>query len=175
MLVLLVSISVLFVAATVAVIITRSRVAEWRLPGQHGLPWSIFASTACLAVVSGLLHATRRAILANRFSRAVLLLRATIAAALVFVGTQAFSVRELTQSEGVFATQTLFVFSFDLLVGLHALHVIGGFVPLTIVHGKAMRREYSSSRHAGLTFCTQYWDYLGVIWLVLLATLTWMA
>lgn len=172
---LLVSISVLFLAATVAVLITRSRVPHWRLPGQHGLPWSIFASTACLAVVSGLLHAARRATSANRFTRVVLLLRATIGVALIFVGTQALSVRELTHSEGAFATQTLFVFSFDLLVGLHALHVIGGFVPLTIVHGKAMRREYSSSRQAGLAFCTQYWDYLGLIWLVLLATLGWIA
>ncbi len=58
-----------------------------------------------------------------------------------------------------------------MLTGLHALHVIGGFVPLLVVLGKAKRREYSSSNHEGVKLCAQYWDYLGVIWTILLSVL----
>jgi len=58
-----------------------------------------------------------------------------------------------------------------MLTGLHAVHVIGGFVPLLVVQAKARRREYSSSNHEGVKLCAQYWDYLGVIWLILIAVL----
>ena len=67
--------------------------------------------------------------------------------------------------------RTLYGFTFYMLTGLHALHVIGGFVPLVIVLNKAKGREYSSSNHEGVKLCAQYWDYLGVIWLCLLSVL----
>ena len=54
---------------------------------------------------------------------------------------------------------------------MHALHVLGGFVPLGIVIHHASRRQYSSSQHEGLSLCAQYWHYLGVVWLILAAML----
>jgi cytochrome c oxidase subunit 3 len=87
---------------------------------------------------------------------------------------QAFNARQLAAHEGVQASQALFVFCYDLLVGLHAAHVLGGFVPLMLIHGRLMRRDYSSSRHDGVTFCVQYWHYLGVVWLLLLGILVWV-
>jgi cytochrome c oxidase subunit 3 len=66
---------------------------------------------------------------------------------------------------------TLFAFTFYLLTGLHAAHVLGGFVPLGIVLHRAGEREYSSSRYDGVRFCVWYWHYLGVIWLVLLTVM----
>jgi heme/copper-type cytochrome/quinol oxidase subunit 3 len=51
------------------------------------------------------------------------------------------------------------------------LHVIGGFVPLCVAINKARRREYSSSNHEGVKLVTQYWDYLGGVWLVLVGVL----
>jgi heme/copper-type cytochrome/quinol oxidase subunit 3 len=58
-----------------------------------------------------------------------------------------------------------------LLTGVHALHVLGGFVPLGFVVHHALRRQYSSSSHEGLTLCAQYWHYLGAVWLVLVSML----
>jgi cytochrome c oxidase subunit 3 len=174
MVVLLISISVLFVAATLAVIITRRQVEVWRMPGQSGLPWGTAASTLLLGVVSVSLQRALLAIRSNRFTRCLQSWRWAAGAALAFLFMQALNARELLQAEGAFATRSLFLFSYDLLVGLHALHVLGGFVPLVLVHGKVTRRDYSSSRYAGLLFCVQYWHYLGVIWLLLLATLAWI-
>jgi cytochrome c oxidase subunit III len=171
MVILMVSISVLFFAACVAVIITRHQVQLWRLPGQRGLPWGTGASSLVLVVVSGLLQRALRAIRANRFTSCLQSWRWAGAAALAFLFLQALNARQLLQAEGSFATRSLFVFSYDLLVGLHAVHVLGGFVPLMLVHTKIARGEYSSSRHSGLLFCVQYWHYLTVIWLILLVTL----
>jgi cytochrome c oxidase subunit 3 len=58
-----------------------------------------------------------------------------------------------------------------MLTGLHAAHVLGGFIPLGIVLGRADRRRYSSSEHEGPRLCRQYWDYLFVVWVILLTAL----
>jgi len=68
----------------------------------------------------------------------------------------------------------LYPFTFYMLTGLHAAHVVGGFIPLGITIGNARRRRYTSSHYEGVWLCRQYWDFLGVVWVVLLATL-WIA
>ena len=172
--VLLVSLSVLFLAACAAVIITRLQVRVWRSPGHAGLPWGAAASTVLILGVSWQLQTALRAIRTNAFDLCARSLRWAGIGALAFLFAQAINARYLIDLEGQLATQSLFVFSYGLLVGLHAAHVVGGFVPLAIVQGRVQRREYSSSRHAALLFCVQYWHYLAVVWLVLLATLAWV-
>jgi cytochrome c oxidase subunit 3 len=172
---LLVSISVLFVAASVAVLITHAQAPAWRASEQHGLPWSTALSTALLALVSAQLQLGLVAIRSNRFTTCLTRLRQGSYAAAGFLFVQAWNARQLFALQAQSSTRALFLFSYGLLVGLHALHVLGGFVPLFLVQNKVARRDYSSSRHAGLTFCVQYWHYLGVIWLGLLATLAWVA
>jgi cytochrome c oxidase subunit 3 len=174
MLILLVSISVLFVAATMAVLISRAQVPSWRPPDRHGLPWGTAASTALLAVVSVELQRALLAVRSNRLASCQKHLRGGMLAAIGFLVAQAWNARQLFDGEGPAAHRSLFLFSYGLLVGLHALHVLGGFVPLALVQSKVARHEYSSSRHAGLSFCVQYWHYLGVVWLVLLAALFWI-
>jgi cytochrome c oxidase subunit 3 len=174
MTVLMVSLSVLFVAASLAVIITHHQAEVWRAPERHGLPWGTALSTLALVVVSWQLQAAVVAIRGNRFTESVRGWRRGAAAALIFLLVQALNARHLVAIEGTHATQTLFLFCYDLLVGLHAAHVLGGFIPLGMVHARLLRRDYSSSRHDGMTFCVQYWHYLGIVWLVLLGVLLWV-
>lgn len=174
MIVLFISLTVLFLAASIAVIITRHQVETWRLPGQRGLPWGTLVSTVLIGATSWQLQAALRAIRGNDFTACGRGLRWGGGTALGFLFVQAFNARQLLLIEGELASSSLFVFSYDLIVGLHALHVLAGFVPLGIVLWRVQRQEYSSSRHSGLLFCVQYWHYLAVIWLFLLATLTWL-
>jgi cytochrome c oxidase subunit 3 len=171
---LLVSISVLFLAASVAVLITHAQAPDWRAAERLGLPWGTALSTALLGVISVQLQLALGAIKTNRFTTCLARLRRSSYAAAGFLFAQAWNARQLFASQGTSANRTLFLFSYGLLVGLHAAHVLGGFVPLVVVQNKVARRDYSSSRHAGLTFCVQYWHYLSVIWLLLLATLAWV-
>jgi heme/copper-type cytochrome/quinol oxidase subunit 3 len=171
---LLVSISVLFLAATIAVLIARSRVPSWRPPDRHGLPWGVAGSTALLGIVSVELQRALIAIRRNRSASCQTHLRWGSLGAIAFLVVQAWNTRRLFDSEGPQAHRSLFIFSYGLLVGLHALHVASGVVPLGIVLGRVARHDYSSSRHAGLLFCVQYWHYLGVVWLALLAALFWI-
>jgi cytochrome c oxidase subunit III len=174
MIVLLVSISVLFVAASLAVLITHHQAPLWRPPAHRGVPWGTAASTLVLGVLSWQLQTALVAIRANRFTKCLDGWRRGTAAAVIFLCAQAFNVRRMAELEGGHASTTLFMFCYDLLVGLHAAHVVGGFVPLLIVHGRLMRRDYSSSRHDGVSFTVQYWHYLGIVWLMLLGVLIWV-
>ena len=174
MVVLLVSISVLFVAASLGVLITNHQAQLWRAPDREGLPWGTALSSLLLGVVSWQVQSALGAIRSNRFTASLKRWRRGAAAAALFLVVQALHARELTTLEGDYAARTLFVFCYDLLVGLHAAHVIGGFIPLGLVHARLVRRDYSSSRHDGMTFCVQYWHYLGVVWLLLLGVLVWV-
>jgi cytochrome c oxidase subunit III len=171
MILLLVSISVLFVAANIAVLITHAQAPADPRPG---LPWGTALSSVLLVLVSVELQRGLVAMRSNRFTSCLRCLRLATLAAIAFLAAQAWNARELLAFEGVPAARKLFYFSYGLLVGLHALHVLGGFVPLLVVQSKIVRREYSSSRHAGLTFCVQYWHYLGIVWVLLLGTLLWI-
>jgi heme/copper-type cytochrome/quinol oxidase subunit 3 len=174
MLLVLVSISVLFVAAGVAVLVTRAQAPAATLAGVHSLPWGVAASTAFLVALSWVLQRSVAAIRANRFEQCQRDLLFGGLFALAFLVGQALNVNHVIASEAGVEPHSLFLVAFFLLIGVHALHVVGGLVPLGFVYLKLVRREYSSSRYEGLKLCVQYWHYLGVVWLLLLLTLIWV-
>jgi cytochrome c oxidase subunit III len=166
-----VAIGVIFVATLVAYVITRVQVERWRPAGSPGLPVGLVGSTLLIFGVSG---SMQRALTNIRDNKQHALRRSLVlglAFAVAFVVGQAFNWLEMFTAQTAASQHTLFAFSFYLLTGLHALHVVGGFVPLAIVMHRAREREYSSSRYDGVRFCVWYWHYLGVIWLVLLSVM----
>ena len=69
-------------------------------------------------------------------------------------------------------TQKAYVLtSFYVLTGIHALHVIGGLVPLGVITINAFRGAYGPGDHAGIGYCATYWHFLDGVWLILFATL----
>jgi cytochrome c oxidase subunit 3 len=53
------------------------------------------------------------------------------------------------------------------LVVLHALHVIGGLIPLCVTTIRAFKGRYDHEVYEGVTLCTMYWHFLDVVWLAL--------
>lgn len=165
-----VTIGVLFAATLVAYVVTRNNAKLWH-PATSGLPAGLFVSTALLVLVSlGMQHAVN-SIAHNRHDSLRRGLYFGLTFAFAFLVVQAMNWVQVIRSQAVLPHPTLFAFTFYLLTGLHAAHVIGGFVPLGIVLYRAGEREYSSSRYDGVKFCVWYWHYLGVIWLVLLTVM----
>jgi len=171
MIVLFGTLSMLFGASVVGYLITRSQNDVWKTASMPGLPLGLVASSVLLAALSGAMHVALRAVRQNRFERLQRALSVALLLGLAFVVGQAENWRSMYAAAIATDARTLYAFTFYMLTGLHALHVIGGFVPLLVVLGKAKRREYSSSNHEGVKLCLQYWDYLGVIWLILLGVL----
>lgn len=171
MIVLFGTLSMLFGASVVGYLITRSQNDVWKTASMPGLPLGLVASTILLAGLSVAMHVALRAVRQNRFERLQRALSVALLLGLAFVVGQAENWRAMYAAAIATDARTLYAFTFYMLTGLHAAHVVGGFVPLLVVSGKAKRREYSSSNHEGVKLCLQYWDYLGVIWSILLGVL----
>ena len=165
------SLTMLFGASIVGYLITRSQNDIWKTATMPGLPLGLIVSTLLLAALSVAMHRALRAVRENGFERLQRSLMLALFLGVAFVMAQALNWRVMFAATTATDARTLYGFTFYMLTGLHALHVLAGFVPLHVALNKAKRREYSSSNHEGIKLCTQYWDYLGVVWCVLLGVL----
>jgi cytochrome c oxidase subunit III len=168
MIFLLVSLGVLFLGSVIAYLLTYNNNPNW----QHihfGWPWGLAAATLILAAISVSFETSLRAIRRNQQARLLRSLYAGAGFAILFLGMQVFNWSEIKQLNPTGTAHVLALFSFYLLTGLHAAHVLGGFVPLGLVIYRTTQREYSSSRYEGVRLLTQYWHFLGLVWLGLLA------
>ncbi|NJN64048.1 MAG: heme-copper oxidase subunit III, partial [Acidobacteria bacterium] len=68
-------------------------------------------------------------------------------------------------------SKTLFGFSFYVLTGLHALHVVAGLIQLAVVTVRAGQGRYTAESHGAIWYSVMYWHFLDVAWLVLYAAL----
>ena len=171
LLILMVSMTVLFTATIIAYVWTRLINPVWKTPEMPELPLGLFGSTVMITGLSVAMHRAVRDVRQNRNESLVRDLWLALAFGVAFLLGQALNWR--TMAPGLYAgvPHPLYPFTFYMLTGLHAAHVLGGFIPLGIVISRARRRLYTSSEHEGVRLCRQYWDYLGVVWLVLLGTL----
>jgi cytochrome c oxidase subunit 3 len=174
LIVLMVSMSVLFTASIVAYLYTRSQNPVWKTPDMPELPHGLFGSTAMLAGLSAAMHRASFDIKKNKNESLLRDLWLALAFAVAFLLGQVLNWSAMAPGLQANVPHPLYPFTFYMLTGLHAAHVVGGFIPLGIVIARAQRRLYTSSEHEGVRLCRQYWDYLGVVWLVLLVTM-WIA
>jgi len=168
MIVLYCSMSVLFLATIIGFWFTRVTSPHYRAPGLPDLPKGLLLSTLLIGLTSLCIWQAQLGIKRNQLEGLKRWLYAAGALASLFLLTQTanwFVMRPPSDAN------SLYIATFFLLTGVHALHVLGGFFPLGFVLYHAVRRHYSSSSHEGLTLCAQYWHFLGAVWLVLVGTL----
>ena len=56
---------------------------------------------------------------------------------------------------------------FYVLIGCHALHVLGAVIWLSIVVGKALLGKFSSEENTGVETCMIYWVFVVALWPIL--------
>jgi len=170
MTVFLASLSVLFLASLVGYLIVRSRAATWPPEGSAGLPGSLWLSTAVIVAASFAVHAALTGIRRGNPTRLLVGLLATAALGVAFLVLQAFNWLELV-SRDVSPGRDLYGFTFYMLTGLHAAHVVGGLIPLGITVVRAFLGKYTWASYGGVRNVATYWHFLDVVWLVLFAVL----
>jgi cytochrome c oxidase subunit III len=166
--VLFVSISVLFAATIVGFWYTRLTAPNYRTAGLPDLPGGLWLSTLLIGITSYCVWQAQLAVRHNLLETLRRWLFAAGALATLFLLTQTANWIAMRPPGGA---NSLYLATFFLLTGVHALHVIGGFIPLGFVIHHAHRKHYTSSSHEGLSLCAQYWHYLGLVWLVLVINL----
>ena len=167
-LVLFVSMSVLFTALVIGFWFACLTMPNYRAPGLPDLPFGLVLSTVLIGFTSFSIWQAQLAVRKNQLEALKRWLMVGGVMATLFLLTQTanwFAMRPPSDAN------SLYLATFFLLTGVHALHVLGGFVPLGFVIHHAVRRQYSSSSHEGLSLCAQYWHYLGGVWLVLVSML----
>jgi cytochrome c oxidase subunit 3 len=135
------------------------------------LPLGLIGSTALIAGTSVAMQYALGCTRNNRISVASRALQVAAVLAVGFLTLQTWNWMEVRSTLPSLPVPTLYGFTFYVLTGLHAVHVLGGLVPLGLVMNRTVQGQYSSSRSDGMAFCVQYWHFLGVVWLVLLAAL----
>lgn len=170
MMIFLISLAVLFLASIVAYLAIRMQSEAWPPPGLPPLPRTLILSTALILLGSVTIQTAYACARANRRHALRASLFATLLLGVAFLVSQIISWLQLL-GERTTMHSHLFGWLFYFLTGLHALHVIGGLLPLAVVTVNAFYDRYSPLRHSAVRFSAMYWHFLGGAWITLYALL----
>lgn len=164
-----VSLGFLFAASLVAYLVIRFK-TPWPPPGVRPLPLGMLFSTAVLIACStGIQVALERI----RKGDQVWLRRGLLGAFLFGLGF--LIVQSLNWwswlSSDVFFNDNPYAFAFFMLTGLHAVHILGGLIPLGVVTRRAFHGTYNWAYYPGVKQCAIYWHFLFVVWVILYSVL----
>ena len=169
----LVSLAILFASSLIGYVVIRLLVVDDPLD-LPSLPRGLWLSTLVLVASSGTMQmaviAARRGQL-KRLSRGM---TATTLLGFLFLVIQALCwIQWAGPMEEALAQspQAYLLTSFYVLTGLHAVHVLGGLVPLMVVTSRVWAGRYSAEHHPGVIYCAMYWHFLDGVWLVLFPTI----
>ncbi len=164
------SLSMLFIASMMGYLVIRSRAEQWPPAGMPSLPEGLWLSTLWIILSSITTQCSFNAIKRNHIRKSANYLVVTFCLGFIFLVTQITNWYGLIQAD-ILKTANLYAFTFYMLTGLHALHVLGGLIPMAIVLGKTFKNRYNHSYYPGIHYCTIYWHFLMVVWLIMFVLL----
>ena len=167
---LVLALSMLFAASIMGYLVIRSRAAVWPPPGVPRLPETLWVSTLIILISSFAMQSAVRAARTDRQRPLGTWMLLTTALGVAFLVSQTLNWFALVAAN-LTARTNLYGFTFYMLTGLHAAHVVGGVIPLGVVTARAWRERYSSAFHPGVEYCAIYWHFLAVVWVVLFTLL----
>jgi cytochrome c oxidase subunit 3 len=163
---LLTGIGMLFAGFSSAYIVLRG-VPTWE---NIHIPSLVWLNTLILVISSVTFECARRAVKADRPAPLRQWLALTAVLGIAFVVGQIELWRQMNAA-GIYLASTLHSSFFYVLSGLHAVHILGGLIGLTIVTVKAWGGKLSSGNFEPLRLCATYWHFMGGVWLYLLLLL----
>lgn len=152
-----------------------------RVEGEHSitqrfdLPWSFLPSTLLLIGVSVCLEMAYRGAKRDRFEAVQKLTIAACVMGIGFLFVQSDGMKRLLDGLADAPTRSESAYGYTFVLAfLHAAHVVGGVVGLWWTARNALRHRYDHERSFGLKFCTLYWHFLDIVWLILILSF-WIA
>ncbi|MGB1124633.1 MAG: cytochrome c oxidase subunit 3 [Phycisphaeraceae bacterium] len=133
-----------------------------------GIPLVLWLSTAAILISSYTIHRAVENISNERQDKFRQALIATLLLAVPFFLAQGAGLSTMLgrAAEGGTALQ----YAVFVLIIIHALHVIGGLVPLVVVIRRAHQGRYDHEYHSPVKSLALYWHFLDVVWLLMFAT-----
>lgn len=159
----LTSIVMMFAGFSSAFIVKRSQ-ANWL---AFDVPLIFWYSAAVIILSSVTIRLSQKAFIDRNIRKYKNYMLITLVLGLLFVLFQYIGFSDLW-SQGITITRNVSFSFLYVLVGVHALHVIGGIVALLVLYIKSLsarRRQYSS---VPIDLMNTYWHFVDFLWLYLL-------
>ena len=158
----LVSIIMIFAGLSSAYIV-KSNQANWL---TYKLPLIFWYSTGAILISNITIFLSRRAFVNRKMDRYQLWLSITTILGILFVFLQYWGFKELWAS-GVTLTRNVSFSFLYVIVGLHALHVLGGVVALVILVIQSYRKHTKVYTTLSIDLMSTYWHFVDILWLYL--------
>ncbi len=138
------------------------RYPEWTEEAAHTLTNAGAINTFVLLTSSYFVVLAHDAAHHERYQKAARLLALTVAGGFVFLAVKTYEYSHEIHAGFVPARSVFWSFYYT-LTGLHALHVIGGMVAMTVV-ALAVRKGQNPQR---VEYVGIYWHFVDVVWIFL--------
>lgn len=158
---------VLFAAGMLAYIIIRLTSAQAPPLQSLNMPMVLWLSTAAILTSSYTIHRAVDNVRHERQDKFRQALVATILLAVPFFLAQGAGLASLLAQTASMDRGGPLMKAVVVLVIIHALHVIGGLVPLAVVTRLAHRGRYDHEYLAPIENLARYWHFLDAVWLVM--------
>ena len=160
------SILMMFAGLTSAYVVKRNQ-ANWT---SFEWPVMFWVSTIAIILSSVTLYLALKAFKERSMSKYRMLMLATLGLGVLFIVLQVIGFSQLWQSGLTLQANVAYSFLY-VIVGLHALHVIGGIITLVVMSLKAFSQKVRNYSSLPVELISTYWHFVGILWLYLLAFL----
>jgi cytochrome c oxidase subunit III len=160
------SILMMFAGLTSAYIVKRNQ-ANWQ---TFDLPIAFWFSTAAVVASSGTMWLALKSFKERVMSRYRMLMVATMVLGALFIVLQIVGFQQLWQKGITLQGNVSYSFLY-VIVGLHALHVIGGVIALIVMSLLAFSSKKRNYSTVPVELMSTYWHFVDILWLYLLVFL----
>jgi cytochrome c oxidase subunit III len=157
------SITMMFAGVTSAYIVKKDQ-ANWF---SFDLPKAFWYSTLIIIISSVTIMLAQRKFKNREMAMYRRLLTVTFILGLAFIALQAMGFLELAKT-GATLQKNVSVSFLYVIVGLHALHVLGGAIALMVMFAKAFSKSVRSYDSVPIEVMATYWHFVDFLWIYLL-------
>ncbi len=157
------SIIMMFAGLTSAYIVKRNQ-ANWI---SFEIPQLFWWSTICIVASSVTLYLASKAFKQRDMPKYKTLVTITMVLGVLFVAMQVMGFYQLT-AKGITLQSNVSASFMYVIVGLHAVHVIGGIIALVLLFLKAYNTKTKSYNNVTVDVISTYWHFVDILWIYLL-------
>jgi cytochrome c oxidase subunit III len=157
------SILMMFAGLTSAYIVKRNQ-ANWQ---TFDLPVAFWFSTVAVVLSSGTIWLALKSFKERQMSKYRMLMLATMVLGAAFIVLQIIGFQQLWHKGITLQGNVSYSFLY-VIVGLHALHVIGGVIALIVMSLLAFSSKKRNYSTVPVELMSTYWHFVDILWIYLL-------
>lgn len=168
----LAALTMLFLAAMLGYVLVRINSPSRPATGSINISWLFALSSVIIIAASFTIERAVRFLQLEKQRLFKRNLNITLVLTLLFIAIQTPSLIALLATHDSAIAQGISLYGLVfVLILLHALHVLGGLIPLLVTIRRAARNEYDHENISPIRSLAMYWHFLDAVWIVMLVVL----